>query len=473
MRSLTLLLAATLGLAGCDHLLGFQRTDGPGSDRPSNDGPVSDSRRDLPEASQRADGPAARDALRVEHRLVDARLVDRTGDLGSTDPKAACGRPSVLIDTFDRTTLGPDWTVSQPSGTNLALKNNRLELTPDPNAPSRKDVRVVSFHAVNLDQDRIRVEVPAMLGTSSTAIAYLRAERDATHYLELRQSQGSLHAALADGGAPSSLGSKLYDPVAHRWWQIAHSASGLTFQISPNGQSWTTLWSAPSCSFRGTVFQVLGAATNGPTAAAGTVAFDNLNVGRPPAEWCKAASFSDDFSDNVVGMPWLTHLSGACTVAESGGDAAFNLQGSAACDCSYQSATAFDLTASSMTVTIDAISNFYKDMRVYLAAEDALGNRVGLAFVGATDTSATFSSSHGTSSSSTSYDPSHWYWRIAEQNGTLVWKTSADKTTWTTRDSAAVPSGFQVKAAHVLFGVSSAGPASKSDVGLSVSDYNP
>ena len=372
---------------------------------------------------------------------------------GYTLPQAECGRPSALTDDFEDPATAPLWTASTPPGTSAVEAGGHLVLTPASSSAGPLEVQYRSRPAVHLDEDLIRVQVPVSLNTATEAYAFLAAELDAQRRIVIEQRGDNLLLGLSTGGGSPSATSITYDPAQHRWWQIREAQGELHWETSPDGKAWATRRTVPTPDFVSTLHVVLGAGTSASIADPGAVHFDHFNRVRPPAAWCPAASFSDDFEDGVFDIRWsASTTAGACVGNEQGGAAHFLMHGDT-CECAFRTSTAFDLTGSSVTIEVPPITNFHPPMSVFLAAEDDRGNRLELGFKGSNMFEAGASSASGGSlfMGASSYVQDEVFWRIREAGGTVTFEASADGTTWASKGAVDPP--FPVTGMRVSFGV--------------------
>ncbi len=438
-------------LGGCHGLLGFSPTADLGDQ--AHDGPC-DRPADQPGAPERADdGRVVVDTPPRSERPLDLspELDAFPLDALPLDPKAACGRPSVLVDALDDGTPAAGWVVEAPAGTSAVEGAGGLILTPDPNKASTVAYR--SRHAVNLAGDRIRVQVTQMPPTTSGAGGTLGAEQG-SKYLRLVQQNGQLIAIANPGGILKSV---TYDPVKHRWWQLRSEGGKVFFETSPEGKGWSSLADTPAPAFASWATMIL-AATSNTGGTTGKVGFASFNAGRPPADWCKADTFQDLFNGTAPGLAWSTAQSGACTVGEGGGSASFSMSGAGTSLCSYETRAGFDLIGSWARIYVPVISLFYPPVEVFLLAEDAAGSGVELAFVGKGSgvfRSRTWSKGSASNPVEVAYQPTHEWWRARESAGTLLLETApASSGSWTIRHSLTAASlGLDARAVHVSFGV--------------------
>jgi hypothetical protein len=377
-----------------------------------------------------------------------------------------CGGPRAVVDSFDGATTDARWQVS--GGASQA--GGRLVLTPPPGVAGAASYR--SRYAVNLKDGVVSVEVP-LLSTAAGATAMVAVERGPNNRLSLEQSSGLLACHLTVNGAKSAGLSTVYDATAHRHWRLRESNGWVYCEVSADSKSWSSLRATATPSFASTVFILLEARTIGG-ATGGAVELDNLNSG-PSAPWCKASSFSDDFGNSTLDIPWEPIVKGGCSVGESSGMLCFQLTGPTG-RCQVQSATAFELRSSFVKVSVPAITNHRDGMRVFLSLEDSGGGGASLSFVGATTGAGEIETqtSDGTTSNvaKVPYQPSQdQWWRIRETGGTIHFETSVDGTSWhAPYSSPATP--FPGLAMRVVIGVEATKPITAAPVPVCVPQYN-
>lgn len=385
-------------------------------------------------------------------------------DLG-LDPPAACGRPSAIQDDFDDGVPASQWGLVKPAGSTLSESGGWLVVTPG--AGQTAEYR--SLHAVNLDEDRLRVEVPAMVNTATQAGAYLAGEFDAQNQVLFVQQGGTLYSRLILGGVPTQQGIS-YDPAAHRYWQIRETAGALHWETSPDGMAWTQRMKQPTPAFARAVRIVLGASMPA-TGAPSTAAFDNLDLGRPRASWCAASSFSDDF-DGALAPEWRLLQSGPCTVQETS-VAAFTLEPGGTSQCAFQTTAAYDLRGSSVMVNIKALTVYFPPVGAYLAVELDSENRLSLEFEGTTPPKLRARARAAKAvvlDASSNYATTQEWWRIRESGGTVSWEAATSVAgPWVTLATLATP--FAVDAVHGEFGVATTAAIS-SAIPIGFTSYN-
>jgi hypothetical protein len=187
----------------------------------------------------------------------------------------------------------------------------------------------------------------------------------------------------------------------------------------------------------------LGAEDPGTATPVGYVAFDNLRGVPAAAEgWCPAESFTDDFEDGVVSHSWWVRSwdNAECSFAEQDGELQFNLTGAALYNCGVVLAPGYDMTGSSVTIEVPALTPGQPELNVWLEAFVDEDNAVS---VGVHDGSVTFGYKLAGASytpASASYSPStHRWWRLREAGGETYWETSPDGSSWTVGLQVASP----------------------------------
>jgi hypothetical protein len=166
----------------------------------------------------------------------------------------------------------PDYTVAE--------QNGRLEITPDASSINYDGY----FSATNIDLTDARISVEGVsIPTVSNYGSYLILSDPAGNYLMF--GVGGLYDNLVliqDVGGVQTRATLNYDAAAHRFWRVRHNRANDTvnWEASPNGVTWTTLYSAPrqfSLTNLQTLLLVRKYMTTTPTA---TSVFDNLRIER-------------------------------------------------------------------------------------------------------------------------------------------------------------------------------------------------
>lgn len=359
--------------------------------------------------------------------------VDGAGPDGAPplDPVAACGRPSTYVDDFSDGVIAPEWATGALAGSTVTEIGGQIVIA----SAAAGGGRLESRFAVNLSDDRLRVEVPSPPTGGATAVLAARAFTGGGE-LSFGVAGGNLTLRVADP-TPSDIVVP-YDPTAHRWWQLVEAAGQVRWETSPDGVAWTVRRTAIATpAFAKAVRITLE--SRAPVTA-GEARFDRVNAGRPRAPWCKASTLVDDFNDALTGPQWLSIEQGACSTAEANGEVRFftNTSGPSS-TCVYASSAAYDLTGSAVFLEIPAITNYAAPIRFLLRAADASGRAVSIGFTGAGGQ--LFETGEGLSPQLTGYGQSaEDWWRLREAGGTFFWETSGDGTIWGVERQAATPS---------------------------------
>lgn len=355
------------------------------------------------------------------------------------DPEAACGRPSTYVDDFASGPLGPEWRELATAADSVLVANGALEL----GAPAGQATSIGSKFAVDLEGDRLRVELPSAPSGTASAVVSLRAPNG--DELAFVVDGGALLARQVVGGVATTPGTP-YEPVAHRWLQIREAGGRVHWETSPDAITWVERRSEALPAFARLADIVL--AVRGG-ASGGKARFARLNAGRPRAAWCKAGTLTDDFTDGVPATEWRAIAQGACSYREANGELRFSMTGAGVSLCAYESRAAYDLTGSRAYLEIPAITTFYAPVRFFLEVEDASARAASLTFVG---TNQLEHAANGLAPVLTPYSAAtEDWWRLREQGGTLFWETSNDGQTWTPKRQAAAP--FPLDRVRVRIGV--------------------
>lgn len=90
----------------------------------------------------------------------------------------------------------------------------------------------------------LELEIPQMVDvTTDQGFVALVQSRASRSIFEINQQHGKLNAAIErDGsGTIDTVASVVYDPVAHRWWRIAATQDGVSWEVSPDATTWAPL----------------------------------------------------------------------------------------------------------------------------------------------------------------------------------------------------------------------------------------
>jgi hypothetical protein len=365
-----------------------------------------------------------------------------------------CGSTGAIRDNFDDGVIDTEWRAS-----GMAMEaGGVLAVTPD---SSVNFGGYATKHRVDLTGTNVAVEVPQMLDTSSNATAALYLVGDPTHYLAITQIHGMLNAEWDNGGPNATDFSVTYDLAAQRWWRISEASGTVTFEVSPDGTTFTAVTSIASPSWINDLEIAIGGYSDG-VITRGTVQFDNLDDKLELAGWCKADTFGDHFMRMAVGFDWnarKTPTVGAsgCTPTVMNG-AHFDQSGIGNSRCWLATGHGYDLANSYAFAHVGPIGAAKPGWTAFLRA---ISDNVTDAMLIDWDTGKICAQVRSDAPVCRTYDmAADAYWRIGEAGGMVVFDTSADAVTWT--PIASVPVPFPLGALEIQVGteatLSFAGP---------------
>jgi hypothetical protein len=177
------------------------------------------------------------------------------------------------------------------------------------------------------------------------------------------------------------------------------------------------------------------------------------------------STLRDNFTDGIESDAWAASgISGGATKGESSGDAVFTLPTSAGVGphvAYYRTPVTYDLTASNWYINIDtmvatgvAATAFFD---LYMDGNNILRWRqLSNAITARSTVNGVETQQYTATWSATTYK----YLRITESGGNILWQSSTNGTSWTTRATVAVSSLFPVTDLYVQFGASCGNVAS-------------
>jgi hypothetical protein len=150
------------------------------------------------------------------------------------------------------------------------------------------------------------------------------------------------------------------------------------------------------------------------------------------------ALLRDDFEDGVVGPQWYDWYDTDVTLAETGGHLAVQLPaGSADTWGGYSSAALFDLTGSALEAEVSQVGGV--DTVLEVRSWD-LPRAQLLVEAGSQLIAAVYDTADEGVRAMIDYDgTAQRYWRIREQDGTMYWQYSSDRSDWMTLHSESNP----------------------------------
>lgn len=118
--------------------------------------------------------------------------------------------------------------------------NQRVEARPPPHINDGY-AGYTSADSYDLTDSWVKLEVLRTLSVPGGS-TYLRAGQ-ANNTVRVAVSDGRLSCIQTVGGVDTTLSVVPYNPVDHRWWQLRESGGTTFWEVSSDGQRWTTLFS--------------------------------------------------------------------------------------------------------------------------------------------------------------------------------------------------------------------------------------
>ena len=200
----------------------------------------------------------------------------RFDNLNGGTPSGAWCRASSLRDDFSSGVIGDEWAGSyQTGGCTYSETGGVFDISLA--STGTAGAALVSASGYDLTGDAVFAALSTPPAADSNVFTYLRASTSAGDNVEVTLIGSSLVAAENVGTTFSMLASVPYDPVAHRFWQLAESGGMLAWQTSPDGVAWTTQFSsAPPISLVGVNLSI-GAGTTDVVASPGHAIFSTFD----------------------------------------------------------------------------------------------------------------------------------------------------------------------------------------------------
>jgi hypothetical protein len=156
---------------------------------------------------------------------------------GGTPSGAACAIAQ-LRDDFSGAMLGEKWARSEMYGGTLTLAGGIADAQ---TSGAASKVSLGPSTVYDLSNGAISVEIPQMIADSALNRVTLRVVSGIGDSTVMTENNGTLSASaqLSTSSAPMVVSP--YDPVQMRWWRIANQPAGMTWEVSPDGASWTAL----------------------------------------------------------------------------------------------------------------------------------------------------------------------------------------------------------------------------------------
>jgi len=398
----------------------------------------------------------------------DQPMIDAPGsgsDAGTT--LGPCGKVGAIRDDFNDNLTANQWDVATPAQvsetggelvvTPIGVVGTATGVLPLPVMPAMAQyMGYVSKHTVDLTGGAVTVEVTGMVDASSTAaVAEFGVVNTSKMYALIVVGHGSISFDADDGQPNGTLsGTTPYDPIADRWWRIAHVGSTLVGEVSADGSAWTPIgMPMPQPAWLTRVDLALGGSSTDLTPH-GSVHYDNLDLDAAAQGWCKASSLTDQFERSTVGLDWdalaTRNAPPTCTPSVNVG-AHFDQTGTATARCELTTSQGFDLTGDSVMIYVPSITITRSGWNPFIrVVSDAVADTFYLQFEHNTGDQLC-AQVHSDAEQCIPYDPDRdLYWRIRETSGMLVFESGPDTVTWTMVGTTAIT--FPVTAVDVEIG---------------------
>lgn len=173
------------------------------------------------------------------------------------------------------------------------------------------------------------------------------------------------------------------------------------------------------------------------------------------------ATLRDNFEDNSLANTWQAFTSGSATIAETGQELRITLPSSTAGAHSgvVRSNSRYDLTGDSFDVNIDTMVSTSVAATAAWTLQIDSDNRLLWRQVGGTLTAETTIGGVTTVRYTVAWNASTYkYLRIREASGNVLWESSSNGTSWTTRATVSAP--FAVSDLEIVFNASCGNVAS-------------
>jgi hypothetical protein len=155
--------------------------------------------------------------------------------------------------------------------------NQRLEIRPLPNRPSANYAGYSSKNLYDLTSSSITIEVVQVLNQVPGTETFLSAGSNDANRVMLVVSMGQIGCVQVVVGTTTTLAACPYDPAAHRWWRLRESHNTTWWEVSPDGERWTVLFSKNNPTNLASCVLTFGAGTSQSVAYPGFAIFDSFN----------------------------------------------------------------------------------------------------------------------------------------------------------------------------------------------------
>jgi hypothetical protein len=195
-----------------------------------------------------ADGANA--AVTLDATLVDAAQPDATPiDAAPVIPTIGC------VATEQSGPFTSNYDAGQPATLQVfvtdpgvaVFQDGVLKLIPSP-GPAGQYASAHTIAPDNFSRRRVSSEVPSMVNTGRSIDAYMSiySATEGGTFLEISQFRNGIRANSWVNQEKTELVNTLFNPVAHRWWQLRENAGTVAFETSANGIDWVPLTTTPT-----------------------------------------------------------------------------------------------------------------------------------------------------------------------------------------------------------------------------------
>lgn len=310
-----------------------------------------------------------------------------------------------------------------------------------------------SVNTFSLIGKSIEIEAQSVTNTSpgSSISTEFGVILDATNYAAFSKTPtGNLSYTRVTAGS-SSFDFETYNSTTHRWWRLTEKSGNIIWETSPDGVAWSRRHTLASSFSLSAIKIYFLAGTGSSVASPGTAQFDNFSGYLIQA----GAIHKDDFNDETQSTIWdktaysshnplvtVTETVGKAVITRLPSTAGTNRNG-------YQTVNTYNFTNKYAQIECDpgstvasVLSRYHLLLDNSNLAQFIIGNGGNITFrhtVAGTPTDTTIT-----------YDSTNHRWLRFEHDGTnLLWRTSPNGATWTTRKTVATP--FAITALKVGF----------------------
>lgn len=147
---------------------------------------------------------------------------------------------SSLVDNFNSNSLSANWTKSGDSA-QVNNQNGRIEITHTATAQYNQLTTTTTYSLTSSNFFAQIVDAGNQVFVSHQCVFGLML--DANNSCYMTATNGQFQAWKKVAGALTQIGSNItYSPTTHRWWRISESAGTMSFDSSPDGNTWTNRW---------------------------------------------------------------------------------------------------------------------------------------------------------------------------------------------------------------------------------------